>query len=212
MVPVRDPRPGVAVAATRCDFDPSAFRGRQSACPVRDTAKRYPSPNRCLPWANGDQATHGSNLLWIAELNVRAPLGIVKEMLVLGSLLDRSRVVVVSSLPFLVQVCCLLQPLRDRCRLAVLARSGNRVDEVRGRDGRDGEVEAGLASPVSLPHEDLSSSASTCTPIPEQLGILPRRTPRLRDHRGVRGSRRRTTACCALLMAGPAGPYERSAV
>jgi hypothetical protein len=82
---------------------------------------------------------------------VRDPLGIVKEMLVLGSLLDRGRGVVVPSLPFLVQVCCLLQPLRDRCRLAVLARSGNRVDEVRGGDGRDGEIETGLASPVSLP-------------------------------------------------------------
>ena len=149
-----DPRPGVAVGATRWDFDLSD--GRQSACPVGNTAKRYSFPKSLSPRANGDWATNGGYLLWIAELNVRDPLGIVKEMLVFGSLLDCGRGVVVPSLPFLVQVCCLLQPLRNRCRLAVLARSGNRVDEVRGRDGRDGEVETGLASPVSLPHEYLS--------------------------------------------------------
>lgn len=83
-------------------------------------------------------------VLRVAELNMCVLPGVHEEVLVPSSLLDGGRVVVVLLLPLRGQIGRLLQPLGDRCRLAVLGWAGDLVDEDRGGDRSESQVEAGL--------------------------------------------------------------------
>ena len=149
------------------------------------------------------------------------PLHVVKEVLVLGGLLNGGRVVVVPPLPFLVQIRNLLEPLPQRRKLAVHTGLRDLVDDVGDGNGTKCNPEAGLCEPVSPPSRvNTTNGQADCSAAGAQAGheeSLACLLPVIPKPHGPRGGGRvrdlrRMILCCACQAAGLAGACTLHAV
>lgn len=101
------------------------------------------------------------HVLGIGQLVVLAPLCVVEEMSVFGSLLECRRHQVVPPFPLLSVVRQLLGPFVDGRELAVLAGPRDPVNEDGAEYGADGDVERGL----------YYQSASLVVFLPAEVGV-----------------------------------------